>query len=69
VDLYARWITVAPPDRSSNRLGLALEDRLHPPVLCVPNPTTQAKLLRLAPQRILECPFLYDTARDEDVRP
>jgi len=68
VDLCARWITIAPPDRSSNRFGLALEDRLHPAVLCVPNPTTQAELLRLALQRILECPFLYDTARDEDVR-
>ncbi len=69
MDLCARSITVASPNHSPNRLGLALEDRLHTAVLYVPNPTTQAQLLRLALQRIPECPFLHDPARDEYVRP
>jgi hypothetical protein len=69
VDLCARSITVAPSNHSSDRLGLALENSLHTAVLYIPNPTTQAELLRLALQRILECPFLYDTAGDEDMRP
>jgi hypothetical protein len=69
VDLRPRSITMAPSNHSSNRLGLALEDRLHTAVLYVPNPTTQAQLLSLALQRIPECPFLHDTAGDEDVRP
>ena len=69
MDLCARSITVAPSNHSSDRLGLALEDRLHTAVLYAPNPTSQAELLRLALQRTPECPFLYDTAGDEDVRP
>jgi hypothetical protein len=69
VDLCARSITVAPANHSSDRLGLTFENSLHPAVSCVLNPTTQAELLRLALQRIQECPFLYDTAGDEDMRP
>jgi hypothetical protein len=68
VDLCARSITVAPSNHLSNRLGLALKDRLHTAVLYVPNPTTQTQLLCLALQGIPECPFLHDTAGDEDVR-
>jgi hypothetical protein len=53
----------------SNRLGLALDDHLHPVVLCILGPTTQVELLRLALQRIQEGSFLHDTAGDEDMRP
>ena len=69
MDLCARSIAVAPSEHLSNRLGLALDDHLHPAVLCVLGPTTQAEFLRLALQRIQEGFFLHDTAGDEDVRP
>jgi len=69
VDLCARSIAVAPSEHLSNRLGLALDDHLHPAVLCILGPTTQIELLRLALQRIYEGSFLHDTAGDEDVRP
>ena len=69
MDLCARSITVAPPNHSSNHLGLALEDRLHTAVFGIAGPTVQAELLRLALQRIPECSFLHNTARDENVRP
>lgn len=67
MDLCAHWITVAPSNHSSNRLGLALEDCFYTAILGAAGPAAQVKLLRLALQRIPECPFLHHTARDEDV--
>lgn len=69
MDLCARSIAVAPSEHLSNRLGLALDDHLHPAVLCVLGPSTQVEFLHLALQRIQEGSFLHDTAGDEDVRP
>lgn len=69
VDLRTRSAAVAPPDHSPNRLEPTLEDRLHPTVLCVANPTVQIELFRLALHRISESPFLHDATGDEDVRP
>ena len=68
MDLCARSIAVAPSNHSSNHLGLALEDRLHPAILGVLDPPTEAELLCLALQQISECFSLHDTAEDEDVR-
>ena len=69
MDLCARSIAVAPSEHLPDRLGLALDDHLHPAVLCVLGPSTQVELLHLALQRIQEGSFLHDTAGDEDVRP
>ena len=52
MDLCARSMAVAPSEHLPDRLGLALDDHLHPAVLCILGPTTQIELLRLALQRI-----------------
>ena len=67
VDLRSRLITIAPLDHQAHLLGSALKDGLHSAVLRVAGPTAQAKILCLAPQRILEACIIYEAIRDEDV--
>ena len=69
MDLCARSSAIAPSQHLPNRLGLALENHLHPAILCVPDPTTQFELVRAALQRIRESYVLHNTAGDQDVRP